>query len=563
MYVKRFYPNMDEPNLMSNSGNYYNKTLEMPSHVQNNFLRGDHFIDSTRNVATSTDYVREMQYGEVSEAIGMVLGFDDMSPYRLHKLKNSKKNSPKYPIDCTICKESFSRKLELDVHLMSHNEELYKCPICQKSFPDVHLMQRHIGFHTGSELHQCPVCMKCFTRKSLLNRHMSMHTTERPHHCIVCKKSFKKKGDLHIHVKNCHSSTMRHECSVCQKTFSRRDTMLLHMRLHSNDKLFQCPVCLKCFPQKFHLNRHVTVHSQERPYPCYVCSKSFKSISELNIHTEIHYSDKRHKCPVCEKVFSRQDSMRLHMKLHTGDNLYECPVCLKSFTQKFHLNRHSLVHSDEKPHQCPTCNKMFKCQRNLEIHCKTHVKEKQHECVMCHKTFARRDTMLVHMRLHTREKLHKCSICFNIKQHLQSHEKHHHKDKGPSSAREKSSLLISDNTPISLATQTVLPHTGKPEFTYSDKTPLLYPDKYVERLALTYAEKSCGIPYIEKFSNPFLDKTGPCDLGKQKTMIDKTSMTVSEHPTIPFMEKPGSHNIENLVLPPLPKPIPDIPSTGI
>ncbi|KAJ9574230.1 hypothetical protein L9F63_026123 [Diploptera punctata] len=148
---------MDESHIINHSDNFYNKNLEMPPHISNNFLRGENFSEPARSVATNTDYVRDVQYAEVNETIGMVLGFDEMSPYKLHKLKNVKKNSTKFPVNCTICKESFNRKQDLDVHLMSHNEELYKCPICQKSFPDIHLMQRHVGFHTGSELHQCPV----------------------------------------------------------------------------------------------------------------------------------------------------------------------------------------------------------------------------------------------------------------------------------------------------------------------------------------------------------------------------------------------------------------------
>ncbi|PSN31455.1 hypothetical protein C0J52_19055, partial [Blattella germanica] len=72
----------------------------------------------------------------------------------------------------------------------------FQCKICNKSFTRKNNLNRHMIIHTSNRPFQCEICNKSFTRKSDLNRHMITHTSKRPFQCEICSKSFTLKSNL-------------------------------------------------------------------------------------------------------------------------------------------------------------------------------------------------------------------------------------------------------------------------------------------------------------------------------------------------------------------------------
>jgi uncharacterized Zn-finger protein len=61
-----------------------------------------------------------------------------------------------------------------------------------------------------------------------------------------------------------HANYLRHQNSVM---LFRNSSISKQLELHSKEKLFKCPVCTKSFNQNYNLVIHKRVHSEEKPFP--------------------------------------------------------------------------------------------------------------------------------------------------------------------------------------------------------------------------------------------------------------------------------------------------------
>jgi len=75
-----------------------------------------------------------------------------------------------------------------------------------------------------------------------------------------------------------------------------------------------CPTCRKSFKTKWNLNIHLKVHTDERLYACTKCGRKFKQLGTLNNHSVIHSDARPFRCTVldCNEKFKRSDILKRH-----------------------------------------------------------------------------------------------------------------------------------------------------------------------------------------------------------------------------------------------------------
>ncbi|XP_055389399.1 zinc finger protein 271-like [Condylostylus longicornis] len=81
-----------------------------------------------------------------------------------------------------------------------------------------------------SGIHICSICTKAFTRKRELQRHVVIHSGQKPFACIFCGKRFNRKDKLLRHEKIHRDG--KFPCPKCKLDFAKQETLDIHLQLH-------------------------------------------------------------------------------------------------------------------------------------------------------------------------------------------------------------------------------------------------------------------------------------------------------------------------------------------
>ena len=242
----------------------------------------------------------------------------------------------KKPFACSVPSCEFRTKYarHLKDHQQRHDPALstrYKCPMCEKGFPFVYEMERHVRRHVKEKLYECSECdYKCLTRPGVRSHVERRHGT----------------GN------NTATNTVTIENEDAENLFIPHEIR----KDECGIKIYKClfPGC--AYHTKFSTNvaKHKTRHKPRNAKTLLKCTAlgcayETKWRTYYRTHLKLHDPNRQRNqvCPLCPKRFWNAAGLKRLPRTHTGEKVYKCERCeyasaessnLYSHRRKYHPN---------------------------------------------------------------------------------------------------------------------------------------------------------------------------------------------------------------------------------
>jgi hypothetical protein len=177
----------------------------------------------------------------------------------------------------------------------------------------------------------CPSCGKMLQRQYLLP-HLRAHSGSQPFVCVQCQATFSNSMSLRRHIKMLHVARTSIICEHCGRAFNNRMKLALHkIRTHKDqttERSYKCDKCDRVFVQPCQLKCHALIHG-EKTFPCTFpgCQRAFRSKGELVVHLRVHNDERPFLCEQCSYAARTRQQLVRHQRTHTGERRYNCEYC--------------------------------------------------------------------------------------------------------------------------------------------------------------------------------------------------------------------------------------------
>ena len=149
----------------------------------------------------------------------------------------------------------------------------------------MYYLKEHNFIHEDIGQLTCYKCKQLFSRKQTLELHLRWHDNEKLFQCTECGKIYKSPAGLKDHFIIRHGEGKPLQCNQCYKRFGGKEKLEKHMRVHSNIPPLTCNQCGKSFQRRNHLRGHLYVHKEGKLAHCYICDNNF-SPKHIKTHIE-------------------------------------------------------------------------------------------------------------------------------------------------------------------------------------------------------------------------------------------------------------------------------------
>ncbi|XP_055585881.1 zinc finger protein 845-like [Uranotaenia lowii] len=385
------------------------------------------------------------EYAELAKKIGNhqvrvneLYSMDGCTVIEISELSEQKIKKKNRTVQCQLCSQKFSGKINRDVHMrIAHPEnKTYSCEQCEKQFERKDVLEDHfIVFHVEKPRFECEFCGKQFYRTNEYSTHRTkLHPKEyaelvRLHEgrmvplnhlytingCVVTfidkpKPLYSGFGTADANLPSPSNETEKNvihnsdvpPCEICGLISLNQESHVKHLEGHRND--FLCEFCqkrvcgsVKVWHKRWHeqmQSRKPTDHSKF----CQICGKKFGRTEALALHQAMTYglfdetwasnenSNWQFRCDKCHYRFRYKQIVKFHRCDGIDKTIFECKMCEATFDRADHL----LQHISEKHEMDPETqqNSKFNCGCGTSFRYKKRFNNHMKSCIGVPKTIS-------------------------------------------------------------------------------------------------------------------------------------------------------------------------------